>query len=71
MKNANSWGLTPAELRKLRGLKTPHGIQRLLDDRELRRRMGAAAFSRVRETFTWTELAARYDSLYDELSDKP
>src|SRR5208282_1931356 len=30
--NANSWGLTPAELRKLRGLKTPHGIQRLLDD---------------------------------------
>src|SRR3979490_795446 len=33
MKNAsNSWGLPPAELRKLRGLKTPHGIQRLLDD---------------------------------------
>jgi hypothetical protein len=30
--NNNSWGLTPAELRKLRGLKTPHGIQRLLDD---------------------------------------
>src|ERR1039458_4854231 len=29
---SNSWGLTPAELRKLRGLKTPHGIQRLLDD---------------------------------------
>ena len=33
MKNdSNSWGLTPAELRKLRSLKTPHGIQRLLDD---------------------------------------
>ena len=33
MKNDfNSWGLTPAELRKLRSLKTPHGIQRLLDD---------------------------------------
>src|SRR4029077_11215585 len=31
-KDSNSWGLTPAELRKLRGLKTPHGIQRLLDD---------------------------------------
>src|SRR5580658_11076138 len=30
--NANSWGFSPAELRKLRGLKTPHGIQRLLDD---------------------------------------
>src|ERR1700704_5543402 len=33
MTNAsNSWGLTRAELRKLRSLKTPHGIQRLLDD---------------------------------------
>jgi glycosyltransferase involved in cell wall biosynthesis len=31
--------------------------------------MGAAAFARVRKTFTWRELAARYDSLYDELSD--
>src|SRR5271165_190050 len=29
--NHSSWGLTPAELRKLRGLKTPHGIQRALD----------------------------------------
>ena len=28
----NSWGLSPAELRKLRSLKTPYGIQRLLDD---------------------------------------
>jgi glycosyltransferase involved in cell wall biosynthesis len=46
-------------------------IQRLLDDREMRRRMGAAAFSRVRKTFTWRELAVRYDSLYDELSDTP
>src|ERR1700721_1154995 len=26
------WGLTPAELRKFRVLKTPHGIQRALDD---------------------------------------
>jgi hypothetical protein len=32
MKNANSWGLTSAELRKLRSLKDPHGIQRLLND---------------------------------------
>jgi hypothetical protein len=30
--NANSWGFAPAELRKLRALKTPHGIQRALDD---------------------------------------
>jgi len=28
----DSWGWTPAELRKLRGLKSPHGIQRLLND---------------------------------------
>jgi hypothetical protein len=32
MTNNDSWGLTPAELRKLRSLKTPYGIQRLLDD---------------------------------------
>jgi hypothetical protein len=31
-KTANSCDLTPAELRKLRGLKTPHGIQRALND---------------------------------------
>lgn len=29
--NANNWGFTPAELRKLRCLKTPHGIQKLID----------------------------------------
>ncbi len=29
--NANSGGFTPAELRKMRGLKTPYGVQRLLD----------------------------------------
>jgi len=29
---SDSWGLTPAELRKLRGFKNPHGIQRVLDD---------------------------------------
>ena len=29
---AESSGLTPAELRKLRSLKTPHGIQRVLND---------------------------------------
>jgi hypothetical protein len=30
--NANKWGLTAPELRKLRSLKTPHGIQRVLND---------------------------------------
>lgn len=33
MMNAHgSFGFTPAEIRKLRGLKTPHGIQQALDD---------------------------------------
>ena len=31
-KNADPQGFTPAELRKLRSFKTPHGIQRALDD---------------------------------------
>src|ERR1700758_1966438 len=31
-KPANSWGFTRSELRKLRSLKDPYGIQRLLDD---------------------------------------
>ena len=30
--NANNWGLRAPELRKLRSLKTPHGIQRVLND---------------------------------------
>ena len=30
--NTNHWGFTPAELRKLRSFKEPHGIQRFLDD---------------------------------------
>lgn len=30
--NSNHLGFTPRELRKLRSLKNPHGIQRLLDD---------------------------------------
>lgn len=29
---ASTYGFTPAELRKLRSLKTPHGIQRFLDE---------------------------------------
>jgi hypothetical protein len=29
--DANSWGFSPSELRKLRSLKDPHGIQRFLD----------------------------------------
>jgi hypothetical protein len=29
---SESWGFTPAELRRLRSFKDPHGIQRFLDD---------------------------------------
>ena len=31
-KNGDSFGFTPAEVRKLRRLKNPYGIQKLLDD---------------------------------------
>lgn len=31
MTNRESWGFTPSELRKLRALKDPHGIQKALD----------------------------------------
>ena len=30
--NNNPWGFTPAEVRKLRSFKEPHGIQRFLDE---------------------------------------
>ena len=30
--NSDSFGFTPAELRKFRRLKNPYGIQKLLDD---------------------------------------
>src|SRR5215470_16158022 len=32
MAASDIWGLTAAEIRKLRGLRDPHGIQRCLDD---------------------------------------
>ena len=41
-------------------------IERLLDDRQLRLRMGAAAVARVRHEFIWPQLAKRYDLLYCE-----
>ena len=30
--NSKNWGFAPAELRKIRSFKEPHGIQRFLDD---------------------------------------
>jgi glycosyltransferase involved in cell wall biosynthesis len=41
-------------------------IERLINDQQLRLRMGAAAVARVREEFTWPQLAKRYDRLYRE-----
>jgi len=41
-------------------------IDRLIGDSELRRRMGSAAAARVRDEFTWLQLAKRYDRLYCE-----
>ena len=41
-------------------------IERLIDDEQLRLRMGAAAVARVRHEFIWPQLAKRYDLLYSE-----
>jgi glycosyltransferase involved in cell wall biosynthesis len=41
-------------------------IERLIDDEQLRLRMGAAAVARVRREFIWPQLAKRYDLLYRE-----
>jgi glycosyltransferase involved in cell wall biosynthesis len=43
-------------------------INRLIDDSQLRRRMGSAAAARVRDEFIWRRLAARYERLYRALA---
>jgi len=43
-------------------------INRLIDDSQLRRRMGSAAAARVRDEFIWSKLAKKYDRLYYELA---
>ena len=43
-------------------------IDQLIGDSELRRRMGSAAASRVRDEFVWQRLAERYEQLYGILS---
>ena len=42
-------------------------MQRLLDDRELRSRMGAAGAARVAGGYQWDTLAARYENVYSQL----
>ena len=39
-------------------------INRLIDDSQLRRRMGIAAAARARDEFVWPRLAKRYERLY-------
>jgi len=47
-------------------------LQRLLDDRELRRRMGEAARERVREHFAWPAVTDATLTAYEAaLSDVP
>jgi len=43
-------------------------INRLIDDSQLRRRMGSAAVARVRDKFIWRRLAERYERLYRALA---
>jgi glycosyltransferase involved in cell wall biosynthesis len=43
-------------------------IDRLIGDRELRRRMGAAAAVRAKTKYTWSVLAGHYDELYSAVS---
>jgi glycosyltransferase involved in cell wall biosynthesis len=42
-------------------------LQRLLDDEELRRRLGAAARKRVREHFSWQRTTDRTVAVYDDV----
>ena len=47
-------------------------LERLLDDRELRRRLGAAGRDRIREHFSWERFSAETIRAYeDALSSKP
>jgi len=50
--NANAWGFSPAELRKLRSLKDPHGIQRLINAMPYHLRDTAWSPRRVLQTNT-------------------
>ncbi len=43
-------------------------MDHLVADREMRRRMGAAAAQRILENFTWSVLGAQYDELYRQVS---
>ena len=65
-------GLNEAVINGETGLLVPpgdtealtHGMQRLLDDRRLRRRLGERGRARVRRDFTWDGIAERIEDAY-------
>lgn len=49
---------------------TAQAYRRLIDDRALRQRMGAAGAQRAREQFDWAVIFRRYLALWDELAER-
>lgn len=49
---------------------TAEAYRRLIDDPDLRRRMGAAGSRRAREQFDWSVIFRRYLALWDELAER-
>jgi hypothetical protein len=45
-------------------------LRRLIDDPELRRRMGEAGRARVRQAFDWKVVARQYNALCDDLAER-
>lgn len=49
---------------------TAQAYRRLIDDRDLRQRMGAAGAQRTREQYDWAVIFRRYLALWDELAER-
>lgn len=49
---------------------TAQAYRHLIDDPELRRRMGAAGARRAREVFDWVVIFRRYQALWEELAER-
>jgi len=47
-----------------------HSVRRLLDDADLRARLGAGARRSAETVWTWQRAAARYDALFTELTER-
>jgi glycosyltransferase involved in cell wall biosynthesis len=69
-------GLVDLVVHEETGLLVPPGdvsalrvaLRRLLDDEELRRRLGAAARGRVREHFSWQRTTDRTVAVYEDVT---